>query len=210
MIRVGRAPHRWRRALVLTGTLLGAAAAPAAAEWRVVPTAGLILGGSTTIYDPEEAAPRRKLALGSSFAFVSDRWLGAEVDASYVSGFFQQERGVRLVERSSVGTLMGNVIVAMPTDPARPGLRFFAVGGLGLLRARLDDVEGFLPVRSNMLGMNVGGGAEGFLTNRVGLRWDLRHFRELSRGSDPLGAGPTELRFWRASMGVVIKIGDVR
>lgn len=182
--------------------------AGAAADLRVAPYGGLVFGGSTTLYDPEDAAARRKVALGSAFYFLADRGLGVELDVSYIPGFFEQDRSVRLVERSSVTTVMGNVIVAIPSRLSRSGLRLFVLGGPGLIRARMDDVFRVAPFRSKLLGLTVGGGAEGFLTDRVGLRWDLRYFRELTgnNGGGTLGGGDTDLRFWRASMGVVIKL----
>jgi hypothetical protein len=61
--------------------------------------------------------------------------------------------------------------------------------------------------------MNLGGGAVGFVSDRVGLRFDLRYFRNI-RGVDPedlevqvtlpVGA-PIRLRYWTISTGVVIK-----
>jgi hypothetical protein len=206
-----------RRARCLPGAsalatlLLIGASTRADAEVRLAPTVGAITGGRTTLFDPEDAAARRKLAIGTSLSVLGQHWLGLEVDAQYIPGFFQQERTVRLVDSSGVGTIMGNVIVAMPYARTGAGLRLFAVGGVGYMRARMIDVNRVAPVRSNLLGASMGAGAEGFLTDRIGLRWDLRYFREISGGDDEtLGAGNTELRFWRASMGVVIRLGAVR
>jgi hypothetical protein len=60
------------------------------------------------------------------------------------------------------------------------------------------------------MGMNVGGGAVGFLTDRTGVRFDLRYFKnvrgiDLEERGEPISVGPVQLRFWTLSFGVVIK-----
>jgi hypothetical protein len=55
--------------------------------------------------------------------------------------------------------------------------------------------------------VDVGGGVQGFLTNRIGVGWDVRRFNGISKASEP-GAtttGRTQLSFWRASMALVIR-----
>ena len=56
--------------------------------------------------------------------------------------------------------------------------------------------------------MDVGGGVNGFLSERVGLSWEARYFRSV--GGKPLRGfsvdpGPEQLSFWRASMALVIR-----
>ena len=76
--------------------------------------------------------------------------------------------------------LMGNVVLATPRS--LESLRPAAVlsGGLGLIHASAEDQLDLLAYRLNLLGLNVGGGAVGFLSDRVGLRFDLRYFRNIS------------------------------
>ena len=48
-----------------------------------------------------------------------------------------------------------------------------------------------LPVEAKLLGYNVGGGAVGFLTERTGLRFDLRYFSNL-KPTDDTGRSPSD------------------
>ena len=78
------------------------------------------------------------------------------------------------------------------------------------MRARIDDFLSALPVTSSLPAMDVGGGVNGFLSERVGLSWEARYFRSV--GGKPLrgvSVDPEEaserLSFWRASMALVIR-----
>ena len=55
------------------------------------------------------------------------------------------------------------------------------------------------------LGLQLGGGAIGFVTDRAALRFDLRSVRTLSRAIDLVGESKSKLSFWRASVGVAIR-----
>ena len=58
----------------------------------------------------------------------------------------------------------------------------------------------------NSVGMNIGGGAIGFISPRTGVRFEVRHFRSLDRDLNLLTAEPdSQLSFWRATVGVVIR-----
>jgi len=56
-------------------------------------------------------------------------------------------------------------------------------------------------------GFDLGAGVVGFLTNKVGVCWDLRRFQSI--GGDTSGAGISfgdeHLSFWRATMAVAIR-----
>jgi hypothetical protein len=53
----------------------------------------------------------------------------------------------------------------------------------------------------------MGGGAIGFVSPDVGVRFDLRHTRSLLRGTNPLTGEPgTRLRFWRITVGVTLRL----
>ena len=57
--------------------------------------------------------------------------------------------------------------------------------------------------------LDFGGGATGFLTDRVGLNWDVRYFRSVG-GEEGTGLtfGKEQISFWRATMGVAIRAGS--
>jgi hypothetical protein len=181
---------------------------PAAAEWHVKPFAGLTFGGSTTFVDPELAAGTPNLVVGASAVLLGEI-LGIGVDVGHASGFF--ERGDQnLLLSSSVTTVSGNIIVALPRRLAEYTLRPYFVGGAGLMVVRTENppTEAGLDLASNLGAIDVGAGVTGLLTDRLGLNWELRHFRSVS--GDSLGGGLTiggaeQLSFWRASMALVIR-----
>jgi hypothetical protein len=63
--------------------------------------------------------------------------------------------------------------------------------------------DGVSPV--NIAALDVGGGVTGFLTDRLGLNWDLRWFRSLRGRQQGVSLGREKLSFWRASMAVAVR-----
>ena len=47
------------------------------------------------------------------------------------------------------------------------------------MRTRVTDLLDIFSANRSLVGINVGGGAMGFLTERVGVRWDVRYFRSV-------------------------------
>jgi hypothetical protein len=133
----------------------------------------------------------------------------------YVPGFFNDPK---LHGQSDVTTgsrtyaVMGNVVVAAPQRWNEYGLRPYVSGGLGALRARehLQDGRGqtLISVNQTLFGANVGGGAVGFITDRTGVRFDLRFLTTVRTTADKetvaIG-GRTHLRYWVASVGLVLR-----
>lgn len=191
------------RGLALAIVLLSAA--PAAAEWQIKPFVGLTFGGTTTFVDLEQAAGRANLAFGATGVLLGDVF-GLDADFGRAPGFFQSG-GPHLVLRSSAMTLTGNIVIALPRRQTEYTLRPYFVGGAGLMRAQIDDVLGVLRVSSTLPALDLGGGATGFLTDRVGLNWDIRHFRSFGGNGQTHGLsfGKEQLAFWRANMAVVIR-----
>ncbi len=179
---------------------------PALAEWQVKPFLGVTFGGQTTFVDLEKAASRPNPVIGVS-GVVLGEVLGFDADLGRAPGFFQRG-GQGLVSASAVTTLTGNVIVAVPKRIARYTLRPYFVGGVGLMHVRIDGRLSGLQVASTLPAMDLGGGATGFLNDRMGLSWEVRHFRSVGR-HPPRGAsfGDERLSFWRANMDVVIRYG---
>jgi hypothetical protein len=68
-----------------------------------------------------------------------------------------------------------------------------------------------LDVRTSLGVLDFGGGATGFLTDRIGLNWDVRYFRSVG-GEEGTGLsfGKEQISFWRATMGVAIRLGAGR
>ena len=194
--------------LLTLALVLSSLPSSARADWLVMPLLGLSFGSDTNIIDLEDATGLRNVTYGGTVALLSAGGLGLEADVSYVPGFFQREGGGDLVASSSVLSVMGNVIVAAPLSLTRQSLRPYVSGGFGLIRAHLDDVLDLFPVDRNLSGVNIGGGAIGFLSRRTGVRADLRYYKAVGssdEGSLPIGIGSPNLSFWRASLALVLK-----
>ena len=193
------------RILVLAVLFFCCQVAEARADFFITPFLGSEFAGSTTLLDLDTgAASSKHWTFGGSAAWLSDRVLGVEADFSIVPGFFQNSSGTGLVIGSRVTTLTGSVIVALPLSVTRESLRPYAVGGLGLLHATSEDILS-LNESGDWLGLQIGAGAIGLITNRAGVRFDLRHLRALSRDTTLRGEQTSKLSFWRATVGVTLR-----
>jgi hypothetical protein len=182
-------------------------AVPAGADWLLIPFAGTAFGGETSLVTFEGTTGSAHTVFGVSASWLSDQIIGVEADVMYAPGFFERSGGLLILD-SAVTTLSGGVIVAVPVTITRESLRPYLVGGLGMIHAESTDSIEFLPVDRTFAGLHVGGGAMGFVSTRTGYRFDLRHFRSLSRDEVLLtGTRRSKLSFWRLSIGVMIRIG---
>ena len=172
---------------------------------------GLTMLGSTTIFDPELATDKRHWNLGGSVSLLSPSFFGAEVITTWTPGFFQgqdDEGGdLDLIASGRAISVMANVVLTTPRRWTEYSLRPFVSGGLGLMHVKkVEKPEGLFPVNLNLGGFNIGGGAVGFLSNRTGLRFDIRYhstLRETDQG--PIAFGPVRLRYLTASLGIVFR-----
>jgi hypothetical protein len=199
---------RATRTHLLAATLFLITPASASAEWQIKPFVGFMFGGSTTLIILGAAADNPRVAFGPALGFgVSAVRLG---EVFGIEGDFGRSPRPfptsELVLGNSVTTLTGNVVVALPRRIAGYGLRPYFVAGGGLMRANVEDNLRALPVVSNFRAIDLGGGATGFVTDRVGLSWDLRWFRNVGssgvRGNSFLDE---QLSFWRANMALAIR-----
>ena len=182
----------------------------ASADWVYAPFIGSTFAASTVILDLEDGAGSSQLIFGGSAGWWSSGILGFEGDFSYAPRFFETDNQSGLVTNSNVITLGGNVVLAAPLSFTRESLRPYVVGGLGWMHMSIDEGAGFFPEffeARNSIGLNLGGGAVGFVTPRTGLRFEVRHFRSFEHGANPLTPLDSQslLSFWRATVGVVIR-----
>ena len=90
-------------------------------------------------------------------------------------------------------------------------MRPYGTIGLGLLRSQVTGgVNGLVQTSNNDWGINAGAGVMGFLSDHVGLRGDLRYFRNFNDNSQISVPGGVNIdfgafHFWRASFGVVLR-----
>lgn len=193
------------RLAVLCCIILLVPARQAAAEWHITPMLGLTMLGSTTIVDVEAATGNRHWNLGGAVTLLGGGILGAEVLTIWTPGFFDRgDAEPNLVESSRTLSLMGNAVLTTPRSWTEYGLRPFVSGGFGLLHAASDNL--LLPVSSNFTGFNIGAGAIGFLSDRTGLRFDIRYHSTLKvSGEGPFSLGEVHLRYVTATVGLVFR-----
>jgi len=195
---------RLARVLGLLSLSLCASPAAAHADWLLTPFIGVKFSGHTNLVEFDGRAGANKLTVGASIALLSDGIFGVEGDIGYVSRFFEQ--GDDLIAQSNVTTATGNLIVAVPRSISQDSLRPYLVSGVGLMHVGIEDVLDLLPIDSNLFCLNIGGGAIGAVTNRVSVRFEVRHFRNLSAENDQVvGFGNTRLNFWRGTVGVFLR-----
>lgn len=177
----------------------------AGAEWQLKPFLGVVFGGSTTPLSDLDAAVGDVHAVYGFSAVLIGEVLGIEGDIGRAPALFMGDKG--LVVESNAVTLTGNVIVAMPRRLTQYTLRPYFVGGAGMMHAYSEGSFSLVLAQATLPGIDVGGGATGFLTPRVGVNWDVRRFWSVGGGSETAGIsrGPQELSFWRATMALAIR-----
>jgi hypothetical protein len=195
-----------RAGWIVTALLL-VTPATAGAEWQVRPFIGFTFGSATTFVDPDDAIDNENVVIG-----VSGGWLGeifgVEADVGRAPGFFQtEEEAEPLVVESAVTTLTGTAIVALPRRMAGYGLRPYFAGGAGLMHVDLLGRSGAVRTNRTLPVLSLGGGVTGFVSNRVGLNWDIRRFSTMKGEGETLGnsLGDEQLSFWRATMAVALR-----
>lgn len=180
----------------------------AGADIFVSPFLGLKFkgAGNQLDLDVEDGAQRVSSSVGISGVLVMDAGPGVEIDIAHQSRFFECQCGTQIVSNSGVTTLSGNLLLALPISVTRESLRPYAVAGLGWMHAAANDPIGFNPVNNDYLGLTLGVGAVGFLTDVVGLRFDLRYLKSVSSSdTSTVSNDLARLKFWRATVGVVFR-----
>ena len=191
--------------IALSGLLLAALPATADAEWQLAPFIGWTFNIDTTIVDLGAGRDETHWTFGGTGTLLGAGPVGVEGLFVYTPGFFGGTEGSVISGSRSIA-LMGNVVLTTPRAWNEYGLRPFVSGGLGLLHASTEDVQDILGVNQSLLGFNVGGGAVGFLTNRTGLRFDLRYFRHLNPSEgEGESIGDVQLSYWTGTVGVVFR-----
>jgi hypothetical protein len=189
--------------------LLAVAPAPARADFFVIPFAGMKFGGSTSIVDLELAAGKKKLVLGAAALRIDQRIIGLEAEFANIAGYFSNADsafGKPLVKAGSyVSDLTGSVVLSLPPGATRGGLRPYAVIGGGLIHAEAADFFEVFQVRRTVPAVNVGAGATGLITNNVGVRFDFRHLRSLSRDDPSIGSVGRRIAYSRFTIGLLLR-----
>jgi len=197
-------PRAGRTTTILVAIVLCNQAGSADADYIFNPFVGTTFSGKTTFSDTEHATDSAHVIFGGGAGWLSSGLFGAEGDFAYVPRFF--ERDNLTISGSTVLTLSGSVMVATPLSLTGYSLRPYLVSGLGLIHTGITYQAILPPVDDNSLGMNIGAGAIGLVSERTGLRFELRHYRTFSRGMNEVsGEEGAKLSFWRVSVGLVIR-----
>jgi opacity protein-like surface antigen len=195
------------------GTLLvGTAPRTASADWLFTPFVGGNFGGNANFGDFNDFNDEveRRVDFGASLGWMGKGIVGFEVDFGFSPNFFQDTVGDAnfAFGDSNVTTLMANVLVGAPIGGQHgPGIRPYASGGAGLIRASATGSTFFRDLATNDFGINVGGGVQGFFTDNIGIRGDVRYFRSLQDNApnDELDLGLSDFDFWRGTVGVTFR-----
>jgi hypothetical protein len=198
--------HPTRTALVLGAAFLLLSTAAFAADRQLRPFIGTTFAGSTTIVDPELAVGSPNITIGGSAVFLGELF-GADIDVADVPGLFESGNQ-NLVRSSRVTTLTGNLVIAAPHRLTEYALRPYIVAGGGLMSVRTTTALSVFDVSTMLPAIDVGVGAVGFVTNKLGVCWEVRRFQDI--GSNAISGGLSidgeqHLSFWRGTMSVVIR-----
>jgi hypothetical protein len=199
---------------VLALFVVAGAPSKASADWLVTPYFGMNWGGSANFNDAFdedfEDEFERKMNFGASVAWMGAGAIGFEFDLGFAPNFFENTSGGGdfAFGDSNVTTLMANVKVGAPFGgQTGGGIRPYASGGLGVIKARIDDPDDLFSIDSTDWGFNVGAGVTGFFSDRLGLQGDVRYFRSLqdNEPDDELDVALGDFNFWRGTVGLVFR-----
>ena len=192
-----------RAGLLVVALLVGLMFVPAraSAEWQIKPFLGVTVDAATTFTLGADVGHSRK-AVGVSGMLIGEV-VGVEGDIGHTPGFFRHRRRARPQQRRDDDHRQCRGGHAAAFDEVHPSA--VLVGGAGTMRIKIEDFAEVLG-GDNLPTVDFGGGVTGFLTNRVGVSWDVRYFRSVG-GQTVAGVsiGPEQLSFWRANMALAIR-----
>ena len=133
--------------------------------------------------------------------------IGGEADFGWSPSFFGSQSDFG---NNTVMNVMGNLILGLPVGGQHgPGIRPYAVAGIGLMRTQIDGgTVAKVSSSDNMFGWDAGAGVMGYFANHVGIRGDLRYLRAthaLNTGVSAIDLNGDRLHYWRASIGVLFR-----
>ena len=176
------------------------ASSSASAQVTVAPFTGVTFGGDTS---------ENRWVYGGAFGFGGN--VGFDIDFGYAPNFFgSSDEFGDFDGKLNITTLMFNV--RFGGNPTNAGVAPFVSGGAGLMRGSVTGVgDLFDEVTRNDFALNVGGGLQGFFNEHVGLRGDIRYFRNLTDEGDegflldPRDFDLGDFNFWRGTVAVTFR-----
>ncbi len=130
--------------------------------------------------------------------------IGVELDVMFAPSFFGNEGPYG---QNGVTTVMGNVVIAGGEGGRRgfgrrggASVRPYLSGGIGVMHETVTAPATAVELTNNDLGVNVGAGFMALSRRSIGVRADVRYFRDLvggQTGNVDFGS----FHFWRAGIG---------
>ena len=146
--------------------------------------------------------PPRSFVYGADVMWLGTSGVGFEIDFAYYPDFFDPGDDEPVFDFASDGnvvTFMGNLVFGYEGGGVQP----YVTGGIGLMRTDIDRVTGLVTnLRDSAWGVNAGAGLR-VGGQSVGIRGDLRYFRQLSDvtfGEADIDLG--DFSYWRGTVGV--------
>ena len=167
------------------------------ADGFVAPFAGVNVATSTDI--------NKRGDYGVDAGWMGAGVAGVEVDFGYSPSYFGDPA---LIGANRVWDLMGNFIVGIPVGGQHGGgIRPYATVGFGVLNQHLAALGVRPEISYHDPGVNVGGGVMGYFGDHVGLRGDVRYFRDVHSNttSNSLNINFGGFHYVRASIGIVFR-----
>lgn len=191
---------RLSKLFAASAVALALSGSSAYAQTTISPFTGVTFGGDTT---------ENRFVYGATFGFGGN--VGFDIDFGYSPNFFgNTDEFADFDGKLNVTTLMFNL--RFGGSPANAGVQPFVSGGAGLMRGSVTSPgDLFDDVTRNDFALNVGGGLQGYFNEHVGLRGDIRYFRDLTdEGDEGFLLDPREFdlgdfNYWRGTVAVTFR-----
>lgn len=198
------------RAFLLLIAVALASAAPAAAEWHIVPLVGLTFKAETNLYGLEPVPIPKHVNIGGAVTLLGKGIFGVEGITVFSPGFRSEPVNTDVptsIESSRIFGLAGNAVLTTPKHLTEYFLRPYVSGGIGYMRLAVNPIKGAeaLSLHENFPALNIGGGATGFFTQHTGVRFDLRYYKRIGETNEGPVLDHPNVSFMTLSVGVVFR-----
>jgi opacity protein-like surface antigen len=195
-----------RLSMAIAAMALAIMPSAAWADGYFVPFIGANFGGDVGRPLRETVDERNRMAWGFGVGGMAGGIFGAEFDFSYTRNFYASDGA--FVTKSNLITAMPALVIGIPVGgQSGVGIRPYVLAGAGLLRRDLD-FNTLDSLSRNDFGYTLGGGVMGYFSDHVGLRGDVRYFRNFKVDDIDLTGVDFEegtFNFGRASIGVLFR-----
>jgi hypothetical protein len=184
-----------RLVLILSATVATLAAAPTVhSDTMLSAHAGAALGGDL------DSSPA---TYGGALTFIGDGAFGFEIEGAYTPDFFAGEDQGIVFDEDNVTSLMANILLGTGGERGK----VFLTVGAGILKTRARDLDEFFDVDNTDFAASAGIGGIGFFADNLGVRGDVRYYRNLGdpEPDNEFDIDFGEFSFWRATGGLVLR-----